>query len=438
MDETIDLRPYVDALVRRWRVIPGAVIAGILIATLLHFSSLNYRATALVAAVDPAVRMQFDSRITPTLDLDGFKAAYSELASSDSVLSVVLARANELSGGDIATLPDLRDLLEVNTGTDLWLLRLSVRYKDSQTAAELANVWANAFIKTVDEMYLGQSGQVTFYGGLRVDTIAELQGIEQALVDFQSGNRMVIIENQLFSLGQQQATYLADQRRLGLLLEDIETLSAQIEAGSGDKITFADQLTALTLQQNAYIHETPVISPTVGIAQSSSASVQLQANPEFDLTTGTRSEQLALLGALSQTVEARLATIDVKLLELESSFFSLQREQQSIANRYDELIRQRDVAAETAVTLARKIDEVRIQSQDSGSSLRIASVAAVPEEYDRSSLVVTAAVAAVAGLLISIASIILVTWRRSSSHATQRSNLLSDPNSTYGDSSGEV
>ena len=145
-----------------------------------------------------------------------------------------------------------------------------------------------------------------------------------------------------------------------------------------------------------------------------------------------------MLGALSQTVEARLATIDVKLLELESSFFSLQREQQSIANRYDELIRQRDVAAETAVTLARKIDEVRIQSQDSGSSLRIASVAAVPEEYDRSSLVVTAAVAAVAGLLISIASIILVTWRRSSSHATQRSNLLSDPNSTYGDSSGEV
>ena len=274
MDETIDLRPYVDALVRRWRVILGAVIAGILIATLLHFSSLNYRATALVAAVDPAVRMQFDSRITPTLDLDGFKAAYSELASSDSVLSVVLARANELSGGNIATLPDLRDLLEVNTGTDLWLLRLSVRYKDSQTAAELANVWANAFIKTVDEMYLGQSGQVTFYGGLRVDTIAELQGIEQALVDFQSGNRMVIIENQLFSLGQQQATYLADQRRLGLLLEDIETLSAQIEAGSGDKITFADQLTALTLQQNAYIHETPVISPTVGIAQSSSASVQ--------------------------------------------------------------------------------------------------------------------------------------------------------------------
>lgn len=414
MDETIDLRPYVDALVRRWRVILGAVIAGILIATLLHFSSSNYRATALVAAFEPAQQLQFDERIISSVRLEPFTSAYPEIATSNDVLSAVLERAKELSGGTIATLPELRDILNVEKGDDSRLLRLSVRYDDPQVAAELANLWATTFVKTVDEINLGRSGQVEFYENLRADTIAELQGIEQALVDFQSGNRMVIVENQLFSLGQQQATYLADQRRLRLLLEDIEALSAQIEAGSGDTITFADQLTALTLQQNAYIHETPIISPTVGIAQSSSASVQLQANPEFNLTAGTRSEQLVLLGALAQSVEARLATIDVKLLELESSFFSLQREQQSIANRYDELIRQRDVAAETAVILARRIDEVRVQSQDTGNSLRIASLAVPPVRYDRSSLVVSVAVFGLLGFLISAMAVILLTWWKSS------------------------
>lgn len=438
MDEMIDLRPYVDALVRRWRVILGAVVAGVLIAALLHFSSLKYRATALVAAVDPAVRMQFDSRITATLDLDGFKSAYSELASSDGVLSVVLTRANELSGGDIATLPELRDILEVNTGTDLWLLRLSVRYKDSQAAAELANVWAGAFVKAVDEIYLGQSGQVAFYESLWADTNVELQEIEQALVNFQSGNRLSIINNQLSSLNDQQATYLADRRRISLLLDDIQALRSQIETGAGDTITFADQLTALTLQQQAYIHETPVISPTVGITQSSYGSIQLQVGPQFDLTTSVRTGQLALLDDLAQTTEARLDTIDVKLLELESRFFDLQREKQTLTNQYNELMRRRDVAAETSVTLARKIDEVRIQSQDSGSSLRIASLAVPPAKYDRSSLIVTAAVAAGAGLLISIASIILVTWWRSASRATRRPDLSGDPNSTHGDSSGEA
>ncbi len=414
MDETIDLRPYVDALVRRWRVILGAVIASILIATLLHFSSSNYRATALVAAFEPAQQLQFDERIISSVRLEPFTSAYPEIATSNDVLSAVLERAKELSGGTIATLPELRDILNVEKGDDSRLLRLSVRYDNPQVAAELANLWATTFVKTVDEINLGRSGQVEFYENLRADTIAELQGIEQALVDFQSGNRTVIVENQLFSLGQQQATYLADQRRLRLLLEDIEALSAQIEAGSGDTITFADQLTALTLQQNAYIHETPIISPTVGIAQSSSASVQLQANPEFNLTAGTRSEQLVLLGALAQSVEARLATIDVKLLELESSFFSLQREQQSIANRYDELIRQRDVAAETAVILARRIDEVRVQSQDTGNSLRIASLAVPPVRYDRSSLVVSAAVFGLLGFLISAMAVILLTWWKSS------------------------
>jgi len=414
MDEMIDLRPYIDALVRRWRVILGAVVAGVLIAALLHFSSSHYRATALVAAFDPAQRLQFDERVINTIKLDSLAAAYPEIAVSNDVLSAVLGRAEELSNGIVDTLPDLRELLNVEKGDDSRLLRLSVKYGDPWVAAELANVWAGSLVKTVDEINLGRSGQVEFYENLQSDTHAEMQGIEQALVDFQSNNRLGIIENQLFSLGQQQATYLADQRRLSLLLEDAEALSAQIEAGHGDTITFADQLTALTLQQQAYIHETPVISPTVGITQSSYGSIQLQVGPQFDLTTSVRTRQLSLLDDLAQTTEARLDTIDVKLLELESRFFDLQREKQTLTNQYDELTRRRDVAAETSVTLARKIDEVRIQSQDSGSSLRIASLAVPPTKYDRSSLIVTAAVFGSLGFLLSAMAVILLTWWKSS------------------------
>lgn len=410
MDETIDLRPYVDMLVRRWRVILGAVVAGILIAVVLHFSSLNYRATALVAALDPSQRLQFDERITNTINLSVYAATYPEIANSDGVLSVVLAKARELSGGAVATMPDLRKKLEVKAGLDSRLLRLSVRDRDSQVAAELANVWATAFVKAVDEIYFGQSGQITFYENLQSDNNAQLQNIEQALVDFQSGNRAGAIDNQLLSWREQQATYLADQRRFTLLLDDIQALRNQIEAGAGDAITFADQVTALTLQQQAYIHETPIISPTVGVSQSPAGSLQLQVGPQVDLTTRSRAEQLSLLDNLARTVEARLSGIDVKLLELESRLFDLQRDKQSLANQYDELARRRDVAVETSLTLARKIDEVRVQSQDTGNGLRIASLASPPSKYDRSSLFITAAIAGLAGLLISIGVLLLLTW----------------------------
>lgn len=416
MDETIDLRPYVDALIRRWWVILGAAIGGVLIAAFLYFSSSQYRATALVAAIDPTQRLQFDQRIVNTVDLDAFSSAYPELATSDDLLSVVLAEAEQLTDGAIATLPELRAILNVDTGSDSRLLRLSVRHEDPQTAAELANVWATAFVRAVDTIYFGHSGQIEFYDQLWTDTNAEIAEVEQALVDFQSGSRMGIVDNQLASLNEQQGTYLADQRRLNLLLDDIRALRAQIEAGDGETITFADQLTALTLQQKVYVHETPIISPTIGIRQSSYDSIQLQTSPQFDLTTSVRSEQLALLDDLAQTAEASLDSIDVKLLELETRFFALQREKQAIAHQYDELTRKRDVAVATSLTLARKIDEVRVQSQDSGSSLRIASLAAPPIDVERSNLITTAGIAAVVGLLISAAAILLLTWWKSTAN----------------------
>lgn len=416
MDETIDLRPYVDALIRRWWVILGAAIGGVLIAAFLYFSSSQYRATALVAAIDPTQRLQFDQRIVNTVDLDAFSSAYPELATSDDLLSVVLAEAEQLTDGAIATLSELRAILNVDTGSDSRLLRLSVRHEDPQTAAELANVWATAFVRAVDTIYFGHSGQIEFYDQLWTDTNAEIAEVEQALVDFQSGSRMGIVDNQLASLNEQQGTYLADQRRLNLLLDDIRALRAQIEAGDGETITFADQLTALTLQQKVYVHETPIISPTIGIRQSSYDSIQLQTSPQFDLTTSVRSEQLALLDDLAQTAEASLESIDVKLLELETRFFALQREKQAIAHQYDELTRKRDVAVATSLTLARKIDEVRVQSQDSGSSLRIASLAAPPIDVERSNLITTAGIAAVVGLLISAAAILLLTWWKSTAN----------------------
>lgn len=413
MDETIDLRPYVDALVRRWWVILGAVAVGVLIAALLYFSSSHYRATALVAAIDPTQRLQFDDRIVNTVDLDAFSSAYPELATSDDVLAVVLAEAERLTDGAITTFPELRTKLDVGTGSDSRLLRLSVTNEDPQTAADLANVWATAFVRSVDRVYFGQSGQIEFYDNLWADTDAELKEAEQALVDFQSGSRIGIVDNELASLNEQQLTYLADQRRLNLLLDDIRALRAQIEAGDGATITFADQLAALTLQQKVYVHETPIISPTIGMRQSSFDSIQLQTSPQFDLTTSVRSEQLALLDDLAQTAEASLGSIDVKLLELETRFFALQREKQSLANQYDELARKRDVAVATSLTLARKIDEVRVQTQDTGSSLRLASLAAPPTEVERPNLIVMAGIAAVAGLLLSMAAILLLTWWRS-------------------------
>lgn len=402
MDETIDLRPYVEALLRRWWVILGAVIVGVLIAAFLYFSKSDYRATALVAVTDPAQRLQFDPRIVNTLDLDTLLQSYPELAMSDGVLTQLLDEAKELSDGHIDSLPKIRDMIDVETGVDLRLVRLVVRNEDPQLAANLANAWANSFVTVVDTIYRTQGGEVEFFNNQLAETNAQLQVAEKALVDFQSGSRIGTIDNQLFSLNDLQASYLADQRRIKLVLDDIGALRSQIEAGDGDTVTWTDQLTALMLQMAIY--------ETVSATPAPNNSIQLQLNSQSDLTTSRRAEQLNQLENLARSAENSLSEIDGRLLELEPQIFALQREKQDLFQQYEKLTRSRDVVKETYLTLARKIDESRIQSEDSTSGLKVASLAVPPAMPERSNLIVTATIAGMVGLLLSSAAIIAITW----------------------------
>ena len=404
MDETVDLRPSIEALLRRWWVIVGAVLGGILLAVLLHFTQSNYRATALVAVTDPTQRLQFDTRIVNTLDLDILLQAYPELATSDSVMLLLLNQAGELSDGTINSLTQLHGMADVETGADARLLRLIVSNEDPQLAADLANTWADIFVSVVDTIYRGEGGDVAFFSDQLAQTNSQLQAAEAALVNFQSGSRMGIVDNELLSLTTMQASYLADQRRLSLALDDIRALRGQIAAGTGDVVTLADQLTALMLQMQVY--DKPSATP------EASDGLQLQINPQANLTTGQRAEQLTLLDNLAQATETSLSEIDVRLLALEPRIFELQREKEDIFHQYEELTRNRDIAAETYTTLARKIDEVRIQADDAGAGLRVASRAAPPAQPARSNLLITAAIGAVVGLFLAAAALIAITWWR--------------------------
>lgn len=408
MDETIDLRPYVEALLRRWWVILGAVVAGILVALLLQFVQTNYEATALVAVTEPTQQLQFDERIVSSVDLNALLPAYPELAISDEVLSILLVQANELSNGEIIYLPELKGLLHAEKGADPRLVRLTARADSPELAAELANAWAEEFVSFVKAIHQVSGGDVEFFTTQLAETNAQLRAAERALVDFQSGSRIGIVDNELLSLTTLQASYLSDRRRLNLARDNIGALRRQIEAGEGDTITWADQLTALMLQIRVY--DTVSGAPTPEAA----SALQLQLNAQQELTTSQRATQLRLLDELAQSAGQSLSEIDVKLLALEAPIFELQREKQELFHQFEELTRNRDVAEETSLSLARKIDEVRIQSEDTGSGVKTISPAAVPFSPTRVNFFISATIAGLAGFLLSALVILILDWWKNS------------------------
>jgi len=404
MDETIDLRPYVDALLRRRWVILAATLGGVVLAIAFYFLQNTYQATALVVISEPTEQVQFDPRITDITDLGVLLHAYPELATSDSVLTSLLTKAQEYTGGEVQTMTQLREILKVEVGADPRLMRLIVRDRSPQVAADLANLWSNILVTAVDEIYNNPGGNADFYNAQMAQTSGQLAGAEQALVAFQSDSRMGIVDNELASLAALQASYLADQRQLSMAVDDIRALRQQIEAGSGDTISWADQLTALMLQLDVYEMAQP--TPVAG------SDIQLQLDTQTNLTTATRQEQLQQLDQLAQAAETSRAAIDLRLAELEPQIFALQTEKQDIFNQFETLTRNHDLIKETYQTLARKIDEERISSAGPGTQVQIASAAAVPEEPERTSLVLSLLLGGVVGFLLGTGAILLRTWWR--------------------------
>ncbi len=404
MDEMIDLRPYVDALLRRRWAIVVATLLGMLLATVYYFSQTSYQARALVVINEPTQELQFDPRITDITDVSVLLHTYPELATSDEVMSLLIDEARELSDGAINSVTLLRDMMDVEVGVDARLMRLIVQADSPQLAANLANAWADILLTTVDDMYRSPGGNIDFYNSQLAQTNAQLATAEQSLVQFQSESRMGLVDNELASLTALQASYLADQRQLSLVLDHIDTLKRQMAAGSGDAITWADQLTALMLQLDVY--EMPQATPVAG------SDIQLQLDTQSTLTTATRQEQLQQLDQLAQAAQVSLAAIDLRLAELEPRIFALQAEKEEIFHQYEELTRSRDVAKETYLTLARKLDEERISTAGPSMQLQLASAAAVPERPERTSLPLLLVLGATAGLLISLALVILRAWWR--------------------------
>lgn len=404
MDETIDLRPYVDTFLRRRGVVLIATLIGALLAVAYYFLQTSYEATTLVVISEPTEQLQFDPRITDITDLGTLLHAYPELAMSDSVLTNLLTEARELTDGEIQSLTQLRDILDVEVGVDPRLMRLIVKNDSAQVAADLANVWATVLVAAIDDIYRSPGGNVDFYSAQLAQSRGQLTVAEEALVAFQSDSRMGIVDNELASLTALQAAYLADQRQLSMAIDDVRTLRQQIEVGSGDTITWADQLTALMLQLDVYEMAQP--TPVAG------NDIQLQLGTQSNLTTATRAEQLQQLDQLAQAAETSKAAINLRLAELEPQIFALQTEKQDIFNQYEALTRNRDLIQETYETLARKLDEERISAGGPGLQLQIASVAAVPERPSRPSPVLLAALGALAGFLISLAILLLGTWWR--------------------------
>ncbi|MCA9935957.1 MAG: hypothetical protein H6662_05095 [Ardenticatenaceae bacterium] len=367
MEEEIDLRPYIETLIKNWKGIIGTGLIATIVAFGISFLlPPTYEATSLVAITETRQNIQFDPRIQTEEDQQPLQA-FPQLAMSDELLQQLFEQL-ALPQTDVESVQELSKLLEAQSGADPSLIQLTADYKEAEMATQIANLWAELFVEWANEIYRDSNGeQLAFYENQLAGAETDLATTEQALVDFQLRNRSSIVENRLSALNQVEAQYLADQKQITFLLQDLTGLQTQLALQNSTDVTWADQLTVLNLQLQAF-------------GAQGDGGVQFQVGSGTDLTSASRREQQAYLDGLQATLETRLDEIELNLIELEPEILALQQEKQVLLVEANRLQRNVSVAEETYTTLARKVDEERITSQDVMNSLRLASNSVVPDE----------------------------------------------------------
>ncbi len=403
MEETVDLRPYLAALGRYLWLIVGAVILAIVISIVIYSSSDDYEAIALLTVPEPTQQLQFDERLTTNMRSMQNLTVYPELAKSSDLLNRVLNRAIELTDGRVASLSQMRAMTTLTTSADNRLVRLVVTDEDPEVATALANYWAEEFIITIETLF-GRGG-VEFFDEQLQQADRELRAANDALVAFQTTNRQGIVDNELLALTDRQRALLADESRYQRVLADIQVLRRQLENNATDVVTLSDQLAALTVQLRAY--DSPQATPVA-------PQFQLNIGADAQLTTTQRAELLQQLEALRVSIEAARTDNQAQLQSLAAPIFALQTEKQQLFNEGTKLISAQEVAQDTYVIVARKIDEQRIAG---GETLaRIASRAIVPEKPARPNLLALVSLLSLVALIPSILFVLFLTWWRNGTH----------------------
>jgi succinoglycan biosynthesis transport protein ExoP len=404
MEEEIDLKVYVRVLVRRWWLIAGlAFVAAAVAFSLSTFLPPYYQAEAMVAFTVPQYVATFDSRLQSLADPEFPYKAFPSLATSEAVLvalkDVVEERWPTYDNG-LRTVAGLRRIVRANPGADPSLVILQVQNGDPQQVANLANAWAEVFVSEAKEIY-GRSGDDLVYFEEQLDQAEEeLDRAEKALVEFQRRNEGEVLAGQLEALKQAQTDYLNEQKDIEDMIRDVEGFLAQLKGYSADApVLFGDDLTALFLEIAAFNADGRV-------------PIELQIGGAEGFSDRSVRDVRTLLQGLSDTLQARLSAIESSLAAMEPQILDLQERIQGFRNELDKLVRIRNVAEDTYLILARKVEETRLVVEAPSGEVRLVSRASVPERPVGPRRLINAVVAGTIALMVGVLGVFAVEWWR--------------------------
>ncbi len=407
MEDEIDLRAYIQIVLRGWRLIIGLTVLGALVAGGVSFILPEiYEATALVSVSQARYSLRLEGASqNVALPLK----AYPDLAFSDEVLTRVFDQVRVDAPASVQTLAEFRRQLTVAAAADPTLLRLTVRDQHPEHAARVANTWAQTLAQQAGQLYGQDLANLATYEAQLATMKSDLDLAEQALAAFQASNQAAILTAQLDSQQAILTDYLNRAHTLSLLALDAQNLRGRLAkldpaapAGSNEDV-LALMLSARSLGGQISSPETPL---------------QLQVSPGQAASDKTVAQQLALVDDLIQTLQVGAQGAQTQVGTLQPQLLATQGQLAEAQRQESELTRARDLVQEQYLALAGKLEEAKIVAQETANIMQVASQASEPTERTSPKRLTIMAAGGAVGALLSILGVLVWEWWRGVARVT--------------------
>jgi succinoglycan biosynthesis transport protein ExoP len=371
MEDEIDLRKYIDVLLRHWKLIVSITVIAVLVTGLVSFlMPPTYEAEVAVLVIKGRSEITFEPKYVTYFqeDIASQRRALVALVKSSAVaIPVIKQLEDELEPAEKRP-ESILDKVQVREQGDL--IQIVVRSTDPEKAAAIAGTWGNCYQSYVNSLY---GGVCQSPGELQAQANAarnEYEEKQKAWEDF-------LRENRVDELTQQ----VADKE----LLYDVKSLREQISAGSSSSASVAANGLALILLQSSAFAELPA-ELQVSLDRLSALNPSLKDIDALISTLearsgGTRGQSISELRRETNRLRAELEQETAKELELESS---------------------RDIAWEAYKTVAGKVVEAGVAVRAQDAVVRVAEVVAVPQVPVAPRKVMNISIAFVLGLVIGV------------------------------------
>ena len=436
MEEEIDLREYIEILLKYWKWIMGvAILAAIVAFVVTSMLPRVYEAQSDILVLKSKTEISFEPKyqteITELSSQSGYQKTLVNLATSSGVAVSVLDQTEDTLPLEDQNIESLLQKIEVtNTGD---VISIKVTDQNPQIAADLANLWTRAYTQYVNNLFGGESEALLGEIRQQAQDVGQIYEIAQNDWEQFSGDNQITFLQREINAQKKQAQELRNsanlerEAALKMLADEYQQLN-QIDKWLQDAQTMRDHFAKPTSFASAKAGNALALMALQSkvLAASASLPLQLQLNLA-DLSEQstsvddvdslievlkTRQEQIeksiaersialtqdagdAGLGLNLEKLTKTIADLDAETLILEE-----QLEAQKAKQR--ELKQIRDLTWENLSTIQRKLAETELTSQTTDTQIRIAASAVVPEKPTSSGRLMNTAIAGILGAMLAI------------------------------------